>query len=284
LTLAKIAAHAAALDPVQIYPILVGSDPSAHAFDSALAEATSGTVFDATSDPSAAGPAFVDAVQAITGRQTTETQLTVASTAVAGLPTQLKAHVTPAPELGEGTVTFTGNGAPVAGCTDVRVTTSGDATCDAVFTTARAVTIQATFSGDDALESSTSSGRNITIAVAQASTMTVTVTDLAGKVITSVNGKSATVTWKVSGGDTSAVAKSGVAAGRTTLNVNLPANQQAHKTVNFQSPSGTFTGVTGSASQIGPSLVGQSYGMWVKPDGTQTLALLQWALGAPTHS
>jgi hypothetical protein len=94
-TLANIAAHAAALDPVQIYPILVGSDPSAHTFDSALADATSGTVFDATSDPSAAGPAFVDAVQAITGRQATLAQLAVASTAVAGLPKQLTAHVTP---------------------------------------------------------------------------------------------------------------------------------------------------------------------------------------------
>jgi hypothetical protein len=166
----------------------------------------------------------------------------------------------------------------------VRVTTSGDATCDAVFTAARAVTVQAAFSGDDALESSTSSGRRITVAVAQASTMTVTVTDLAGKAITSVTGKSATVTWKVSGGDTSAVAKTDVAADRTALHVNLPANQQAHKTVTFQSPSGTFTGVTGSASQIGTSLVGQSYGTWMKPDGTQTLALLQSALGAPTHS
>src|SRR5205085_2657042 len=118
-------------------------------------------------------------VQAITGRQATQTQLTAPSTAVAGVPTRLTAHVTPAPDLGEGIVTFTGDGKPITGCSGVRVTSSGEATCDFVSADTGNVTVQATFSGDDALEPSNSSDHSIAVAIAWASTMTATVTDVA---------------------------------------------------------------------------------------------------------
>jgi len=62
LTLAKIQAEAYAVEPAQVDAVLVGSDPDAHSFDQALADATRGQTFDATSDPSTAGPAFVTAI------------------------------------------------------------------------------------------------------------------------------------------------------------------------------------------------------------------------------
>ena len=65
LTLAKVAAHALAVDPAIIDPILVGSDTSAHDFGKALAAATGGQTFDATADPASVGPVIVDAVGAI---------------------------------------------------------------------------------------------------------------------------------------------------------------------------------------------------------------------------
>jgi hypothetical protein len=65
LTLAKVAAHARAVDPAIVDPILVGSDNEAHQFAQALADATDGQTFDATGDPSSVGPVIVDAVGSI---------------------------------------------------------------------------------------------------------------------------------------------------------------------------------------------------------------------------
>jgi hypothetical protein len=65
LTLAKVAAHARAVDPAIVYPILVGSDPEAHDFDQALATATEGQTFDATADPASVGPVIVKAIESI---------------------------------------------------------------------------------------------------------------------------------------------------------------------------------------------------------------------------
>jgi hypothetical protein len=65
LTLAKVAAHARAVDPAIVDPILVGSDNEAHQFDQALADATGGQTFDATGDPSSVGPVIVNAVGSI---------------------------------------------------------------------------------------------------------------------------------------------------------------------------------------------------------------------------
>src|SRR5207248_2328349 len=62
LTLAKVTAHALAVDPAIVDPILVGSDGEAHQFDQALADATGGQTFDATGDPSSVGPVIVNAV------------------------------------------------------------------------------------------------------------------------------------------------------------------------------------------------------------------------------
>jgi hypothetical protein len=65
LTLAKVAAHALAVDPAIVDPILVGPDSDAHAFGTALAAATGGQTFDATGDPAGVGQVVVDAIGAI---------------------------------------------------------------------------------------------------------------------------------------------------------------------------------------------------------------------------
>ena len=65
LTMAQVAAHALAVDPAIVDPILVGSDTSAHHFGQALAAATGGQTFDATADPASVGPVIVDAVASI---------------------------------------------------------------------------------------------------------------------------------------------------------------------------------------------------------------------------
>jgi hypothetical protein len=65
LTLASITAHAKAVDPAIVDPILIGSDTSAHQFDQSMADATGGQTFDATGDSSTVGKTIVDAVGSI---------------------------------------------------------------------------------------------------------------------------------------------------------------------------------------------------------------------------
>ena len=62
LTVAKVAAHALAVDPAIVDPILVGPNTDAHAFGTALADATGGQTFDATGDPDGVGQVVVNAI------------------------------------------------------------------------------------------------------------------------------------------------------------------------------------------------------------------------------
>lgn len=155
LTLAKIKAEAYAVDPAQVDAILVGSDSDAHSFDQALADATGGQTFDATSDPSAAGPAFVTAINAIVGgTQSTTTTVSLDKTQVAaGQPVTLNAKVSPAPS--SGTVTFTANGIPIEQCQGAPITSVGTASCTTSFATGGTVSIGAVYSGDDSYADST---------------------------------------------------------------------------------------------------------------------------------
>ena len=133
----------------------MGSDPDAHSFDQALADATSGQTFDATSDPSAAGPAFVTAINAIVGgAQPTTTTVSLERTQVAaGQPVTLNAKVSPTP--GSGTVAFTANDVPIEQCQGAPVTSTGTASCITSFTTGGTVSIGAVYSGDDSYADST---------------------------------------------------------------------------------------------------------------------------------
>jgi len=65
LTLAKVAAHALAVDPAVVDPILVGPNDDAHTYDKSLAAATSGQLFDATGDPDNVGRVVAAAVGTI---------------------------------------------------------------------------------------------------------------------------------------------------------------------------------------------------------------------------
>jgi hypothetical protein len=64
LTSASVAAHAAAIDPVHIYPILVGFDPAAHSFMQNLATLTGGQTFDSHTGGGVGG-AILAAITAI---------------------------------------------------------------------------------------------------------------------------------------------------------------------------------------------------------------------------
>jgi hypothetical protein len=163
LTLAKIVAHAAAVDPAQVYSVLVGSDAYAHAFDQALADATGGVTFDATADPSAAGPAFVQAVTKIASAlQPTQTALTLSTTNVqAGMPTTLTATVSPAPTDGE--VAFADNGNPILACEAQAVDATGTATCIVPFAAPGDHALTATYSGDATLDWSESAPQDLSV-------------------------------------------------------------------------------------------------------------------------
>ncbi len=163
LTPAAIKAEALAVDPAQVYAILVGSDPDAHSFDKAVAAATGGQTFDATSDPSAAGPAFVTAINAIVGSaQATTTTVKLDKTQVAaGQPVTLTATVSPVPS--SGTVTFTANGVPIEECQGEPVTSAGAASCVTAFAAAGAVSIGAVYSGDDSYADSTAPPVSLTV-------------------------------------------------------------------------------------------------------------------------
>jgi hypothetical protein len=63
LTSASVAAHAAAVDPAHVYPILVGFDPSATAFMTGLANGTGGQTFD--SHTGGVGAAILAAITTI---------------------------------------------------------------------------------------------------------------------------------------------------------------------------------------------------------------------------
>ena len=163
LTLAAIKAEALAVDPAQAYAILVGSDPDAHSFDQSVADATGGQTFDATSDPAAAGPAFVTAINAIVGGvQSTTTTVSLGSTqAVAGQPVTLSAKVDPVP--GSGSVTFTADGVPIEECQGMPVISAGTASCTTGFTSGGTVSIGAVYSGDDSFADSTADPVSLTI-------------------------------------------------------------------------------------------------------------------------
>lgn len=164
LTLASIKAQAAAVDPAQAYAVLVGADVTAHQFDQAVADATGGQTFDATSDPSMAGAAFVTAIQTILNSLApSSTTVTASSTApVAGAPVQLQAAV--APGANSGSVTFLANGEPLLACHDVPVDVAGNVACTTPFTSAGTYDIEAVYSGNDTLATSTSAPVTLTVA------------------------------------------------------------------------------------------------------------------------
>jgi hypothetical protein len=163
LTLSKIRAQAEAVDPAQLYAILVGSDAEAHQFDQAVADATGGQTFDATDDPSRAGTAFVDAIQTIlTSLEPSATTLTAGKSAlVAGEPVQFQATV--APHTDAGSVTFMANGEPLLTCQGAPLDTTGTATCTTTFASSGSYNIQAVFSGNDNLAYSTSDQVPVTV-------------------------------------------------------------------------------------------------------------------------
>ncbi len=169
LTLSSIKAQAAAVDPAQAYAILVGSDPDAHQFDQAIADATGGQTFDATSDPSMAGTAFVNAIQTIlSSLQPSTTTLTASTnTLAAGAPVQFRATVSPGSD--SGSVTFLANGEPLLTCQGEPVDTTGTATCNTTFATGGTYDIEAVYSGNDNEASSTSN--TVSLAVTGACSM-----------------------------------------------------------------------------------------------------------------
>jgi hypothetical protein len=156
LTLNTIKAEAFAVDPAQLYAILVGTDTTAHTFHQALADATGGRSFDATSDPGAAGQAFVDAIDLILGTlQATETTVTpIASAVPAGAPVALEAKVYPLPDSGG--VTFLDGDTPILSCQGAAVDAQGTARCTTTFATAGSHAISAVYSGSPTFEDSTS--------------------------------------------------------------------------------------------------------------------------------
>jgi hypothetical protein len=156
LTLNTIKAEAFAVDPAQLYAILIGTDSTAHAFHQALADATGGQSFDATSDPGAAGQAFVDAIDLILGTlQATATTVTpIVSAVPAGAPVALEAKVYPLPDSGG--VTFLDGGTPILSCQGVAVDAQGTSTCTTTFASAGSHAISAVYSGSGTFEDSTS--------------------------------------------------------------------------------------------------------------------------------
>lgn len=145
-TLAKVAADAAAVDPALVFSIMIGSDPSAHAFDQALAQATGGQAIDATADPSQAGPAIVSAVEAIDALPTADAGGPY--TGVTGTPVNFSADgsIAPAGSIVKYEWDFTGTGnfvtvpgpdttftysSPYSGPATLRVTDSNGHTAEA---------------------------------------------------------------------------------------------------------------------------------------------------------
>ena len=282
LTLAKVAAHAQAVDPAQIYPILVGGDDSAHTFATSLATATAGKVFDATADPSAAGPAFVKAVQAISSLTATKTGLALPSSAIASVPTRLTARVTPTPDLGEGTVTFAADGNPVSGCQDVPVSTTGIATCDATFATSGTLSLSAAFSGDAELDKSASPKQDLMVKDEPRSTMSLLVTDMTGKVLSTVTAAPGHVRWHVSASGISVIVTRTGARLSLPFIAYVPANPSARRIIYATTADGRFAGFTGSASKVGTTLVGESTGTWKPAKGPSVLVHVNWVIGAPS--
>src|SRR5262249_9408115 len=177
------------------------------------------------------GPAFVQAVQAISGLTATKTDLNFPSSAITSLPTHLTAHVTPTPDLGEGTVTFTAGGNPIGNCQDVPVATTGVATCNTTFTTPAPLSWRATFSGDAELDTSTSPEQDLVVKDEPQSTMSLLVTDLTGKVLSTAIAAPGHVQWHVDTSDTNAIVTPAIPTGSVPLHVNLPANPSARRVV-----------------------------------------------------
>lgn len=120
LTTAKVAAHALAVDPAIVDPILVGADSDAHTFDTALAAATGGQTFDATADPAGVGQVVADAVVQIADAARLQF-VSFPGHVVADATSRRGAVVTFAvPELSDGTAT-----PPAASCASARGLTSG---------------------------------------------------------------------------------------------------------------------------------------------------------------
>ena len=156
LTLATVTANAKAVDPAQVYSVLVGDDPDAHAFDQALADATGGQTFDATGDPSLAGPEFVQAVTTIaTTYVPSQTALTSsANPASVGASVTYSAQVSPIPS--GGTMSFADGGDPILACQQADIDASGTATCTTSYSIPSTHEITAAFSGDEGLDTSLS--------------------------------------------------------------------------------------------------------------------------------
>lgn len=148
-TLAKVQADAAAVDPVEVFPILIGDDPTAHAFDQALANATGGQTVDATADPSQVGPAILTAIQAIAAEPVADAGGPYTGTVGAPVTFDASASFSPDDTITSYAWDFTGSGiftaatgptttftysAPYNGKVTVRVTDSHGRTAEATAT------------------------------------------------------------------------------------------------------------------------------------------------------
>lgn len=164
LTLSAIQAQAAAVDPAQVYPILIGTDTTAHDFDQSVAAATGGQTFDATSDPSLAGVTFVKAIEAVLKTlQPTTTALSMSPQRLApGAPVRLVATVTPG--TATGWVAFRANGHTLLDCQALPLDSKGQATCSTTFGSAGTFAIDAVYSGNDGLAYSTSNPLSLRVA------------------------------------------------------------------------------------------------------------------------
>ncbi|NYD41099.1 Ig-like domain repeat protein [Nocardioides panaciterrulae] len=113
-------------------------------------------VFTVTAENAAGSSAPSQDSPAVTPRHASTTTLTPPTSTMVGVAVTLTATVAPAPSAG--TVTFTDDGHPVAGCAARPVsTTDGRATCTTSFEAAGSHSIQATFSGSPQAEGSSGS-------------------------------------------------------------------------------------------------------------------------------
>lgn len=91
----------------------------------------------------------------------TTTQLGPTASLTVGQQVSLAVSVGPVPS--GGTVTFTADGSPVAGCSALAANGSGQATCVTTFNTAGTYSIVAVYSGDAAFGPSTSGAETLTV-------------------------------------------------------------------------------------------------------------------------
>lgn len=280
LTLASVADHAERVDPAQLYAILVGGDTTAHEFGEAFAAATGGKTFDATADPSQTGPQVLAAVAAITSSTPTTTELDAPGSAIVSVPIQLEARVSPAPTLGEGSVTFVADGNPINGCVGVRVDVSGLARCTPTFDDVGDVHVQATFSGDDELETSTSEASTIAVRTLQRGQFELRALAPDGTPALDTGLQTGLVTWR-----TGALGTHGQAtalAGRKRTSLQFALSARGNGLVHVNSPVGSFTALHATVAFVGGMLIGDASGVWRGSSGAVPTTL-HFLLGASTR-